>query len=231
MHNADKGASYRREFSSIDWVHEYDIDVEKRDIFLFGREEYVSTEEERDEPGIEWTIANRFIKNLRILEAMGGSTILVHMKSNGGDFAEGMAIYDAIKACTCEVVILNYTHARSMTSIIFQAASWRAMMPHSFFMYHYGDDTFEGTTRQFRTYAEWSKRMDEQMLDIYVDRMKEAEHWTGKSDQQIRNQLIREMQKKEDVFLTAEQAVEQGLADEVFGAGGKYDWAKLRTFV
>jgi ATP-dependent protease ClpP protease subunit len=38
------------------------------------------------------------------------------------------------------------------------------------------------------------------------------------------------MDKKEDVYLTAEQAVEYGFADYVFGADGHYDWSGLVKF-
>jgi len=38
------------------------------------------------------------------------------------------------------------------------------------------------------------------------------------------------MDHKENVYLTAKQTVDYGLADEVFGACGKYDWKKLLKF-
>ena len=38
------------------------------------------------------------------------------------------------------------------------------------------------------------------------------------------------MDKKEDVFLTAEQAVDWNFAYSIFGADGKYDWSSLTKY-
>ena len=76
-------------------VHEYDVDLESNHIYLFGREEYIfgTGEEGAVEPGVEYTIANRFIRNLHLcMRANADRPIVIHMKTNGGDWSEGMAI-------------------------------------------------------------------------------------------------------------------------------------------
>ncbi len=225
MHKRDARANYRREWPSADYVHDFDIDLEKRDIFLFGREDsYV----EADEPGVDYRMANRFIKNLRILQSLASDPILIHMKTNGGIWEEGIAIYQAIKACPNHVTILNYTHARSMSSIILQAADWRAMFPFSVFMYHDGTITTDGTVKQFWTEGEQLKAQTKLMFDIYLESCEEAPAFKGKSRAQIRQHLRYQMDKKEEVYLTAEETVEHGFADVVFGSGDKYDWESLR---
>lgn len=227
MHKLDAKATYKREFSTLAYIHEYDLDVEKRDIFLFGREEYKDAYEGA-EPGVEWMMANRLIKNLRILQSLSPDPILIHMKTNGGEWMEGMAIYQAIKACPNYIVILNYTHARSMSSIILQAADYRVMMPYSQFMYHDGTIGLDGTVRQFWTEAEQQKISEKQMFDIYLNKAEGAPHWEGKKRWQIKKLMRARMDKKEEVYLTADETVEQGFADKVFGKDGHYDWASLR---
>lgn len=225
-HKRDARANYRREWPAADYVHDFDIDIEKRDIFLFGREDSYA---EECEPGVDYRMANRLIKNLRILQAISDSPILIHMKTSGGYWEEGMAIYQAIKACPNHVTILNYTHARSMSSIILQAADWRAMMPFSVFMYHDGTIEMSGTVKQFWTEGDQLKASQKLMMDIYCEACADSKFFAGKSWAQIRKHLRNQMDRKEEVYLTAEQTIEHGFADIIFGADDKYDWDSLRN--
>ncbi len=207
-------------------LHDYNIDIPSNHIYLFGEETY-SDLAEGAEPGVEYIMSNRFIRNLNILMRKSDAPILVHMKTCGGDWKEGMAIYDAIKACPNPIIILNYTHARSMSSLIFQAADKRVMMPHSTFMFHDGTIAMDGTVKQFYTEYEQTKAAEEQMLEIYINSMKSDGKFKDEKPEKIRKWLRDQMDKKEDVFLNAQQAIEYGFADEIFGADGVYDWEAL----
>ena len=153
--------------------------------------------------------------------------VVVH--NCGGDWMEGMAIYDAITACPNPVTILNYTHARSMSSIIFCAADRRVMMPHSTYMIHQGTMGFEGTYKQFMTEAEEGDKSLEQMMKIYIDILKNTGSMKKWSRKRIREFLEDKMAKKEEVYFTAEQAVKLGFADAVFD--DSWDWKSLVSFV
>jgi len=146
-------AKWRKGLEVIESLHDYSLDPKNREIYLVGEQEAKIPDDDQ-EPGVEFLMANRFIKNLRFLSLANENPILVHSKTCGGYWEEGMAIYDAIKACPCYVTILNYTHARSMSSIIFQAADNRVMMPNSYFLFHLGSTEFGGTERAFFSYAE-----------------------------------------------------------------------------
>lgn len=210
-------------------LHEYDLDLASNHIYLFGSEAYnVGNGGEFDsEPGIEYIIANRFIRNLNLcMRVNPNEPILIHMKTCGGYWEEGMAIYDAIKSCPFPVTILSYTHARSMSSLIFQAANKRVMMPHSTFMFHDGTLGIEGTVKQVNSSVEFSKVCDDQMMKIYVDAMKHQGKFMHRSRKWIQAWLRDQMDKKEDVYLAAEQAVEFGFADTIFD----YNWKKLMEY-
>lgn len=214
---------------SIKFIHEHDIDPLSFQIYLVGREDPGLEEMEMGEPGVEYRMASRFIKNLDILTNIDEARpILISMKSCGGDVHEGMCIYDAIMAAPNPVTIVSYTHARSMTSIILQAANKRILMPSSYFMFHDGDSSFAGTTKQFHTYAEFSKRtFDNNMCDIYANRMKHTpgSKVAGWKEERILKWLRDEMDKKEDVYLAAQEAVEWGFADEIFS-----DWSTIYDY-
>ena len=213
----------------ISHVNDYGLDVEHREIFLFPREEYAYSygEEAAPEPGVEYSMANQFIKNVRILSNMGNDPILIHLKSCGGDWHEGLAMFMAIKACPCHVTILNYASARSMSSIIFTAADYRVMMPYSTFMVHTGTNVIVGTGTQVQTEYEENLKADRIMFDIYLEKLRDATKFNGWGDKKIENWLRKKMKEKEEVYFTAEEAIEHNFADYIFGADGTYDWDRL----
>jgi len=222
----------RQTADSIYQVHEYGLDVKVNHIYLAGESDYITGmgAEDTAEPGVEFSMATKFIKNLNILMRSNKDPILIHMQTCGGDWHSGIAIYDAIKACPNEVAILNYTHARSMSSIIFCAAERRIMMPHSIFMIHQGAVGFEGTYKQFQTAAAQDSVYNDQMLKIYVDRLKQAGSMKNWARKRIETFLTEQIDKKEEVYFSAEEAVRLGFADAVFGADGIYDWNSLLEF-
>jgi ATP-dependent protease ClpP protease subunit len=232
-HVNENVSKYKEIHYAAESLHEYGLNFERREIFLFGREEYGASGaanggEPPGEPGVEYMMANQFIKNIRMLTSMSDDPILIHMKTCGGYWEEGMAIYWAIKSCPNYVTILNYIHARSMSSLIFLAADWRVMMPSSVFMMHKGTSVLAGTGTQVDTDYRQGKIAEQQMLDIYVDAMIESPVFVNKTRRQVQSWIERQMKAHEDVYFSAEDTIQYGLADMIFGAGGTYDWSKLR---
>jgi ATP-dependent protease ClpP protease subunit len=225
-HVPDRKVKYKE--NGLNQIHEFGLDVASNHIYLFEDTEYDGLE--AGSPGVEHRMAGRFIKNLQILQKRSSAPILIHMMSEGGDWTYGMAIYSAIKAAPNHVTILNYANASSMSSIIFCAADRRVMFPHSTFMFHSGSATISGTTKQVATWAADERKNMDTMLRIYVDTCREGARFSGWSDSKIRKWLVSQMDRKEDVILSAEEAVEYGFASAVFGENGKYDWSTLLDF-
>jgi len=216
-------------------IQQYGVDLHTNQIYLVSNDAYIGEVYEPsdlgvNEPGVEFSMVTQFIMNLNILMRLNpGEPILIHMKTAGGLWEEGMAIYDIIKACPSPVTILSYTHARSMSSLIFLAANKRVMMPNSYFMAHDGTLAVSGTTKSSKSYVKFTDRQDEIMRDIYVEAMQYGEH-AAKSDEMKWAWLRRQMDKKEEVYFTAEEAVQYGFCDEVFGANGDFDWRTLTQY-
>ncbi len=152
--------------------------------------------------------------------------LVIHMKTSGGDWTEGMAIYDAISTFPWPVTILNYSHARSMSSIILQAANKRVMMPNSYFMFHDGTYGIDGTVKQVKSAMRFNANSDKTMLNIYSKNMKMQGSLSNKTLSYIKRWLRTKMDKHEDVYLTPKQAVDYGLADEIFDA----NWENLTKY-
>lgn len=207
-------------------VHRYGLDLTCNHLYLVGSEDYINHDNDA-EPGVEYSMASRLIKNLNIIMRQNDSPILLHMKTCGGYWEEGMAIYDILKACPNKITILNYTHARSMSSLIFQAADKRVMMPNSTFMFHEGTFEFAGTQKQLRTEFTQNQLTNDVMLEIYTDSMKKSGKMKKSNRETIKKWLQEQMDRKEEVYLSAGQTVEYGFADSIFGQDGSYNWQEL----
>jgi ATP-dependent protease ClpP protease subunit len=113
-----------------------------------------------------------------------------------------------------------------MSSLILQAANKRVLMPHSYFMFHEGTLAYEGTYKTVMSSAEFDRKGRQQMIDIYVQALQRDGKFKGKSKAQISKWVNARMEKKEDVFIQAKDAVEIGFADEVFD----YNWKNLTKY-
>jgi len=135
--------------SDIESIHNQNIDLKQREIYLHGHHGPFE-----DDPGVEYRMATTFIKNLRYLDYLKNEPILIHMHSLGGNWGDGMAIYDAITLSRSYVTILAYGQAESMSSIVLQAADQRVMMPNAYFMCHYGSS---GNSGSYLDTQNWAK--------------------------------------------------------------------------
>lgn len=211
-------------------LHNFGVIMDTREIWLCSDLGY-----DYDEAMIDHRSANNFIRNLKLLDNMGDGTILIHMVTNGGEWSYGMAIYDAIKASRSNTVILAYAHARSMSSIIPQAATFRVIMPNADFLIHWGYWGFEGNHTSGMAEADWCRKLEEMMLDCYVERCVDApfwqDRWKKNHEAYIRKYLRDLMDKKQECYFTARESVEMGFMDAVLGDEGYETIQALREQV
>lgn len=155
---------------------------------------------------------SKFIKSLMILDnqaPLGDKDIYVVLNHEGGSVYDGMAIYDAIQSTRNPVIVTVYGKAMSMGAIILQAASVRRLMPHSVVMIHHGHTGLEDHKRVVESWIEFGKKYDPKLDEILYNRIKEKHpKFTRKELDKLLNF---------DTLLTAEEAVELGLADVVVG--------------
>lgn len=205
------------DIENINLIHEHGLDYNGNQIYITGVVDYIAGTgvEETEQPGVEFIMATRMIKNLHILQEKTEESITIHLKTNGGHWTQGISMFDAIKASSNHIKIINYAEARSMSSLIFLAGDEQVMHKHSKFMFHTGTIHTGGTTKQFRTEYQENEKAMEQMLDIYVEHLFGKPYWVNKSKHQIRNWLIKQMDAKEEVYLSADEAVEIGFADRI----------------
>lgn len=210
-------------------VHNYDVNLSTREVYLHS---HYSAGGHDEEGGVEFRMATTFVKSLHILDQAGTGPILIHLQSPGGDWGHGMAIFDAIQAAKSPIVIIAHGEVSSMSGIIFEAAPRRVMMPNCELMIHRGFLTLDGVSSTVQANAVWNKKIDQRMLQIYAGRAIMGKFFRDKNmtDQQVLNFIDRKIQKVGDWNLDAEQAVQFGFADGIFGQPGFDTLDNIRKF-
>lgn len=195
-------------------VHTYGLDVYNREIYLHG---YIGNTDE--DPGVEYRMATNFYKNIRILDTVSTEPIIVHMHSIGGNWADGMAIYDAILLCKSYVTIIAYGQAESMSSIILQAADRRVLTPNAHFMLHYGSLSISGDHLSAHNAAKIDKKNTETMMDIYTNKCINGKYYKEAYNSELTQDKVKNFLKRKlkdgDWYLEANEAVYYGFADYV----------------
>jgi len=147
-------------------LHNYKINISTREVFLHNS----FNSDDNENPGVEYKMANTFIKNIRVLEKKSLDPITIHMNSIGGEWSDGMAIYDSISLCKSHVTVIVYGQAESMSSLILQAAAERLMMPSSYFMCHFGCFFIGCDFQNAHNWMAQVKKFLQVMMDIYAKR-------------------------------------------------------------
>lgn len=186
----------------IDKLYDYDLYVPSRTIYMGSTE----TDMERGESGTDAVMAERVIKALHLLDQKD-EPITIIMNNPGGDWYHGMAIYDAIKGCKSHVTVKVYGMAMSMGSLILQAADERILTPNARFMIHYGYMGFEGHSKTFDKWAEENKKLNGEMEQILLARIR----------QKNANYSLKQLQEllDHDTILNSQETVNLGLADKI----------------
>ena len=202
--------------TSLENIHTYNVDPKNREIFLHS---YITDGDEGD-PGVDYRPAVYLQKNIRYLSLLSNDPILIHMHLPGGEWEDGMAMYDTIHLAKPKIIILAYGKVQSSSSVIFQSPDLRILMPNTNMLIHYGSISIDSEhTKAATSSVQWSEKESDKMIDIFTDRCmnsriaKEKEWKRPAAKKHIKLQLA----SKCDWILTAEEAVYYGFADGIFG--------------
>jgi ATP-dependent Clp protease protease subunit len=166
---------------------------------------------------VEDNMSNLIVAQLLFLEAESpDKDINLYINSPGGAVTAGLAIYDTMQYIKCNVRTIVMGQACSMGSFLAQAGApgKRVVLPESRTMIHRVSSGTPGTLGsvhvqelQFedakRTYEE-SQRINQRLTELYV-----KHNSVGKTYEEMFETM------KFDTFLSAQEAVDWGLADSV----------------
>jgi ATP-dependent Clp protease protease subunit len=176
-----------------------------------------SDDSDPNDNGIDFRTASRFAKNIHKAEKSNDDQLIVHFSSIGGEWADGMSIYDNILHSCFSVIMIGHGCLCSMGTIILQAASKRYLMPHCDLMVHFGDLTLSGHQVSVESGSKYYTKIKNNMIDIYTDRcingpfFKEREYSRNK----VKAYIKRKLESNVDWYMTPEEAVDFGFADKV----------------
>mgnify|MGYP001813385156 FL=1 len=155
---------------------------------------------------IDDDVSNLIIAQMLFLEAENPEKdIALYVNSPGGSITAGLAIYDTMQYIKPDVSTLCVGHAASMAAVLLAAGTEgkRSVLPNSRVLIHqpllYG---LQGQQTDIDIHAKDLLRMRERIEEIL------AQH-TGKSIEEIH------LDTERDKILSAPDAVEYGLADQV----------------
>lgn len=192
---------------NVDKFFDYNVHFEAR-IIQIGTPD-ASTAEDGSH-SVTFHTASDIIKSIMMLEGASAAPITINLMTYGGDLYGGLAIYDVIRACRCEVTIRGIGAIMSAGAIIMQAASpgCRLLYPNAQVMLHDGEDGYHGHPRDFEKWADHSKKMRTRVYQIFAETC---------GDENLRSHKADFWRKKmtNDWILDADEAIKWGVADEI----------------
>ena len=150
--------------------------------------------------------ANSIVSQLIFLEGKDPEKdISLYINSPGGSVTAGLAIFDTINYIKCDVCTICIGLAASMGAFLLTSGTKgkRYALPNSEIMIHQPLGGAQGQASDIEIQANHIKRIKEKINRVLSER-------TGKSLEQIEKDTDR------DNYMTAEQAKEYGLIDEIF---------------
>lgn len=135
----------------------------------------------------------------------GAKDVIVNINSPGGNYIEGVAMYNMLVQHQGEVTVNVLGQASSAAAIVAMAGDNLLMAPSAVLFIHNVHADVYGDRNELREVADMLDKLDGALGGIYAAR-------SGQKPQKIADMLDAE------TTLTAKEAVELGLADKVLGA-------------
>jgi ATP-dependent Clp protease protease subunit len=150
-------------------------------------------------------VANLIIAQLLFLQMEDGKKdISMYINSPGGSVTAGLAIYDTMQFLTCDVTTYCLGMAASMGAVLLSAGTKgkRYALPNSDIMIHQVSGGAQGQASDVERTVEYMFKLKKRLIKIL------AAH-TGQPEEKVR------LDSDRDYFLSAAEAKEYGLVDEV----------------
>jgi ATP-dependent protease ClpP protease subunit len=152
-----------------------------------------------------------FRREVERITQVAAQNVVVNIRSTGGDVNDALLIYEALRGIDAHITTRCYGYTASAATIIAQAADEgaREISSNAMYLIHRSMCSIEGTSPSLEARAELLKKTDERLAQLY------AQHSGG--DAAYYAALMAE-NNGDGRWLTAEEAVEAGLADTIIDA-------------
>lgn len=139
------------------------------------------------------------------LRAIGNKDVVVNINSPGGNYFEGLAIYNTLREHKGKVTVKILGVAASAASVIAMAGDEIQIARAGFLMIHNAWVVASGDRHQLREVADFLEPFDAAAVDIYVAR-------SGMDSAEVAKMLDRE------TWIGGAEAVDKGFADTLLSA-------------
>ncbi len=148
--------------------------------------------------------ADKFIKDLLVLEAESNDPVKVFINSPGGDVDAGFAIYDMVRFVTCPVIMIGMGLIASAASLVLLAvpAERRVALPNSSYLIHQPLSEMKGNATDIEIHAMQLEKIKAKLNRIIAEA-------TGTDLDTVASDTDR------DHWLDAEEALRYGLVSRI----------------
>ncbi len=150
-------------------------------------------------------VANAVVAQLLFLQSEDAkANVHLYINSPGGSISAGLAVYDTMQFINCEVATYCVGQCASMGAVLLAAGApgKRRALPNSRIMIHQPMAGMEGTAEDIMIHAKEFVKVKERLNQILIKH-------TGHPLEKIEKDTDR------DRFMSAEEALEYGLIDQV----------------
>lgn len=157
------------------------------------------------------TTFEAFKSKVAEINAANSRKVVVNIRSTGGDVQDALLIYEALTALKARVETICYGYTASAATIIAQAASegGRKMSANGLYLIHRSRTNADGDVEALSTKADLLRKTDDRIANIYAQR-------SGRSAEEFVSLMAEN--NGNGRWLTAQEALDAGLIDEIVGA-------------
>ncbi len=160
--------------------------------------------------------SQKFITHLMFLSSIDpAAQITVYLSTYGGDIYEMNAMHDAMRLLKCPIHTIAIGKVMSAGVLILAAGDRRSITENTAIMMHQVSLEAYGTVTDLASEVKYTKTMQDTMYKLYAK-------YTGKSIKQL------EIDLKSDKYLTAQEALDYGIVDDILSADNGAEKIKKR---
>ncbi len=194
---AKKNNEFEYERLRLDYVFESGIDFKNRIIRVTGCIGYPGP---MDDSFCTFDILDSALTEM---ESKSSDPVTIKINSPGGSVYEGMAMVGRLKASPCQIITEGYGHVMSAATLILACGDVRKVSKYCMSMFHQSSYGLQGSHEEIKQEVEQMER-EEKLWAKWIAELssKTEKFWYG-------------VVKKKNVYLTADQMSDYGVADEI----------------
>ena len=149
-----------------------------------------------------------FRQEVARIAQVAATSVVVNIRSTGGDVNDALLIYDALQGLDARITTRCYGYTASAATIIAQAADkgCRELSSNTMYLIHKSTCAIDGNADSLESRAELLRKTDERLAQLY------ALHGQDTAENYA---LLMAENNGEGRWLTAQEAVDAGLADKI----------------